>query len=58
MNNFERIKNLSLDEMADWLINMQEILTQTIEDSIGYLLYRKREYRKLLKQWLEKECEE
>lgn len=58
MNNYEKIKAFSIDEMADWIINIQETLTEQIESSTDYYFYRKKEYRKLIKQWLESEAEE
>ena len=59
MNNFEKIKNMSIDEMADYLCGK--------EDDCDYCLYRFRldNFRKdacvkskLSKQWLESEGEE
>lgn len=55
MKNIDIIRGMDIDEMADWITNIQEILIQKIENSEGYYLMRKKEYRKIVKQWLNKE---
>lgn len=58
MNNFERIKNMSLDEMA-------RKLTRIISDCCEYCPLQEdckdeniHNCRESVKQWLQKECEE
>lgn len=49
MNNFEKIKNMSLDEMARWLSNWCKIFSDEA------IKFRLNDYRKATKQWLQQE---
>ena len=61
MNNFEKIKAMSIDEMAEWLTNWCKIFADSVYQSevlmLGYVNCRTDEYKKVTKQWLEQESE-
>lgn len=57
MNNFERIKNMTLDEMARWLSNWCKIFSDEVYTSDKYIEYRLNNYMKATKQWLQQESE-
>lgn len=57
MNNFEKIKNMTLDEMARWLSNWSKIFSDEVYTSDKYIEFRLNEYQKATKQWLELESE-
>jgi len=58
MKNIDIIREMNIDEMADWITKIQETLLQKIENAEGYYLMRKKEYRKIIKQWLNEERNE
>lgn len=47
MNNYERIKQMNIDEMAEFLVNYE----------LNLLLKKELLRYKKIKQWLNKECE-
>ena len=58
MNNYEKIKNMSIDEMARWLSNWGKIFSDKVYTSDEYIDFRLNDYRKATKQWLQLESEE
>ena len=62
MNNFEKIKNMTLDEMTEWLTNWCKIFADRVYQSqvlmLGYADFTKDEYKKVTKQWLQQEVSE
>ena len=59
MNNYERIKNMTLDEMAEWLSNLCKTFSfsDDVYMSEKYIEFRLSEYQKVFKQWLQQESE-
>ena len=58
MNNYEKIKNMSIDEMAEWLSNWCKTFSDTVYTSEKHIEFRLSEYQRITKQWLEQESEE
>lgn len=56
--NFEKIKNMTLDEMAEWLSNWCKIFSDEVYTSEKYIEFRQSEYKKATKQWLQQEVSE
>ena len=61
MNNFEKIKQMSIDEMAEWLTNWCKIFADKVYQSqvlmLGYVNFSMGGYKQITKQWLESEEE-
>lgn len=55
MNNYEKIKNMSIDEMAEWLSNWCKLFSDEVYASEKYIKFRLSEYKKITKQWLQQE---
>lgn len=61
MNNYEKIKQMSIDKMAEWL--MQKTYCDICPNQVYKNLNRcslftcKQKYLKIIKQWLESEVE-
>lgn len=57
MNNYEKIKAMTLDEMARWLSNWCKIFSDEVYTSDEYIKFRLNNYMKATKQWLQQESE-
>lgn len=57
MNNYERIKSMTLDEMAEWLSNWCKTFSDKVYTSEKYIEFRRSKYKKITKQWLQAESE-
>lgn len=58
MNNYERIKAMSIEEMAELFNDFAEQLKEVAENQTGLILREKSQnYIKKMKQWLESESE-
>ena len=59
MKNYEKIKAMNVDEMAEWLTNWCKIFADSVYQSevlmLGYVKCGTDEYKKVTKQWLESE---
>jgi hypothetical protein len=55
--NFEKIKNMTLDEMARWLSNWCKIFSDEVYTSDKYIKFRLNDYKKATKKWLQQESE-
>ena len=59
MTNYEKIKSMSIDDMAEWLTNWCKIFADKVYQSqvlmLGYTDFATDEYKKVTKQWLESE---
>lgn len=57
ITNYEKIKNMTLDDMARWLSNWSKIFSDEVYTSDKYIEYRLNNYTKATKQWLQQESE-
>lgn len=57
MNNYEKIKNMSLDEMAEFINDFADVLIKEVETKTELILNKKDDYKYQLKRWLQEESE-
>ena len=56
MNNFEKIKNMTLDEMAEWIINIEPLHCRNCP--ANKICFGEMDCKRTIRQWLQAESEE
>ena len=55
MNNFEKIKNMNIDEMAEWIINIEPLHCRNCP--ANKICFGEMDCKRTIKQWLQQESE-